>query len=267
MITIILLLGCLGKNQSGQNETTVEAMEILLENMTISEEKPQFVDNSTPEEVIISSKELPDIEEEIPERGMKAGDYLIELVLQNETPYYYDIFLSPDHGDNWYESSASIGTRPVLYYADEEYFILLADSESGQMDSRGFYANNVYVVFDTAQKKFKQIPIRDYQPITFRVIDNVLYGGNHFEESPNGSITIVDIQTGEIQYIYHILKGEETIGIEAWAPQVQKSETGELLVWLSEYNQQSYRIEGELLIPGEILPPESFYENPTLPIR
>ncbi len=254
-----LLNGCLGKNQV---PFTDEPMEIL----EIETEDPPSTLRESPGEEEPQQAEITE-EENLPERGMRVGDYLLELVLSTEAPYFYKLYISADQGQSWYEDSASITTRPVPYYADEDYFILLIEAQPEDLDSFGYQANKSYLVFQKSDNTIKHLHTRDYEIMSFRVFDGILYSGIHITESPNGSISTMDMETGEITYIYQILPGEEKIRIDAWAPQAQQQDTGEILVWIDEYNQQSYHIAGDLLVPGETMSPEPFYRNPELPLR
>jgi hypothetical protein len=205
---------------------------------------------------------------EEPSWGMiLENGYLLELRLTQEEPYYYEVNISGDDGESWQTGKARIFSRPVPYYADEDYFILRVREEPEDFDSFGNHGNRSFLLYEKNKKRFRRLVTRDYDIQSFRVFDGKLYCGVHQDEGPYGSISIIDITTGEVQYITDIDEGGDLSTIEAWAPQVQPIADGELRVWLNEYDRQSYTIEGDVLNPSEILFSQPFYCNPEIPLR
>jgi len=196
-----------------------------------------------------------------------AGPYTFNMILLNTAPYEYKIKMKDPSSDKIIaETRASLGSRPLPYYSDHEYFVLLVDPNGGETDGLGNIAYRAFLVFDISEKQFKRYGTMEPEVMNFRVIKNTLYVGNHLMESPNGSVTTIDLLTGKTNYIYQLKDGDEFKALETWAPVIALNSDGSIVVQLNEYENKLYRIENDYLIftqGGSI----NQLENPNLPIR
>lgn len=213
------------------------------------------------------TRPAPDHSRNVDEPQIGIGPYLLNPVLSAEAPFMYDIrIIDPASGKIMEHTQASIGASAVHYFSDADYFVLPVDPNQGEVDGSGNPVYKVFLVFDIAVLQFKRYGIMFPSADYFCVIRNKLYIGSHLEESPDAALTIIDLLSGKIRYIFRLKDGDEFKNIETWAPVVGVTDEGEVVVRLVEYDEKLYRIENGYLVfhqNGIITPPP----NPLLPLQ
>jgi hypothetical protein len=195
------------------------------------------------------------------------GPPRLSLELCGTEPFLYDVGITdPGSGNVITRTQARIGSSPLPYYSDGNYIVLPVDANEGETDALGNMAYKAFLVYDIKAGSFRRYGAVYPSPFYFCVIHNTLYVGNHLEESPDGSLTIIDLPSGKTAYVYQLKDGDEVSSIETWAPVIGVNEEGEVVVRLSEYDEKLYRIENGYLVfhqNGIITPPP----NPLLPLQ
>jgi hypothetical protein len=130
----------------------------------------------------------------------------------------------------------------------------------------GIPPNRVFLVSAVAEKQFKRFGTMDFEVMSFRVIKDKLYISNHYIESEDGSLTIIDLASEKTSYIYQLKVEEELKPLETWAPFIGINAKGEVVVQLNEDENKLYRIENDYLVFAQAGSIEQF-ENSNLPLR
>jgi hypothetical protein len=200
-------------------------------------------------------------------KNVSAGPYTLNLVLLKDPPWNYKIQIKDFSTDEIVaETRADLGARPLPYYADEDYLVLMAASEEGETDGLGDPAILTFLVFDISSKSFRRYGVTNPEIMSFRIIEDILYAGNHLMESPCGAVTVIDLDTGETTCVYQVKDGDELRPIETWAPMIGLNTEGDVVVQITEDDGRLYKIENDYLVFAEEGSIEEF-ENPDLPVR
>jgi hypothetical protein len=199
--------------------------------------------------------------------NVNVGPYVLDVVLLDGPPWNYHIRIRDSSTDNIIaETRARLTARPLSYYVDEDYFVVIAASEQGETDGLGDPAIMTFLVFDISEKRFMRYGVGNPEIMSFRVIKNKLYVGNHLMESERGSVTVIDLVTGETTRVFTVKAGNESRPIKTWAPAIGLNAQGDVVVQIDEDETKLYRIENDYLVFAEEGSVEEF-ENPDLPIR
>ncbi len=190
----------------------------------------------------------------------------MEMSLKPLPDWHYLLTISNKQGI-LLTNTLKLSRRPVSYFLDDRYLVLLSDGEPGETDPNGYYAPTAFVVYDIRTQSLRRYPENGYEVGNFKVIDAKIYAGIHLTESPNGQLIVIDLASGETGYVSTIIKQNQTNRIEAWAPQAGLNEQGKIVVMLSEGDAEKiYTIQSNVL---RAAPVSGFkwYVNPQLQLE
>jgi hypothetical protein len=74
----------------------------------------------------------------LPSENVLVGPYVLNLVLSNKALFEYEIQIKDPSTDKiMAQTRAGLGTSPLTYYCDSDYFVLPVDPREGEIDFFG----------------------------------------------------------------------------------------------------------------------------------